>query len=329
MKIYDFIKQDIKKSFENIEIKEEDFSISINLPIKAKLKTNTGKYKLEPISFGNFTENIATNLVSLNKLNLSYIYKQKESLINSIIYIKEIKNLYKLKYLFLLEPKAIIIRQKPNEILYSPDFPIFYTNKDIKEENEANLKIKSKEKLIKGKNIFFDIGYSPYLIIILVPIDKDKLSFNQSYKIFKEILRRSLQVKKPYGKKLRFLFTDLSKYNYAGLREHLKSIDKQNIVTIINLEDVGFGNEEFIIKNKEYFLNGEMIKKIDNILNAIKISPTKNILKDFSYIDDVISTIPFIWFKSQNKVNYINDLFIPDSYILKMAFLIYSIIYKL
>ena len=333
----DFIEENIKDRFPNIEIRKEIFSLSTFKFKNVSISQNNTKIKVLDSSYG-YPQNLnieGENLYKLTSNDPSEIFQEKGYLDNKIIFIEDI-NKFNFKYLSLFNPKLVLTNSKFKKPVYSESIPIFSIWNSLEEEKEIKLSAKIKKEEIKGTNYFIDIGYGPYYFYILFPFDsffqtENELTFYGTFNLLKEILRRLFEVKYPKGYRIRILFNDLAYFNYYGLRKHLENIQEKNVICFLNLEATGIGNEKLILKNNRIFLDRFTAKRVDKIINDIGIKIKKERLKEYSYIDEILLDVPIIWFNSQpNEEKYnLKKEFLPEKIENNMAYVVFSIINNL
>lgn len=174
----------------------------------------------------------------------------------------------------------------------------------------------------KGANLFFDIGFGEKFVIFTLPIGKDFKPENlvnfYSLEILFESVRRFIHVNPPKGFRVRFLITDSRDGDLLNLKLHIDKLGKERILTIINLDELGLGNEKLVINGldsrmifkinkviKENGLNVKMIKWKKNCM-AEKI-PGINIIEFKSYPNKFIDLLPKDFFDEKRK-NYATGL---------------------
>ncbi len=336
MNLVNYIEENLKDRFPNLKIRKEIFSLSTFKFKKINLFQNNSKIKISNFSIG-YPEDldIKGKIYKIPSNNPSEIFQEREILKDKIVFIENI-NHFNFKYFQLINPKLVFTNSMSFKSIYSEKFPIISSNYIIDENKELQIIGKVKKEEIKGTNYFIDIGYGAYYFYILFPFDsffqtKDNLIFHGTFNLLKEILRRLFEVKYPKGYRIRILFNDLAYFNYYGLKKHLENIQKKNIICFLNLEATGIGNEKLILKNNRNFLDNFTESRINQIMYEIGAKIKKERLKEFSYLDEILTNIPIIWFFSQpneEKYNLKKD-FLPKKMGDNMAYVLFSIINNL
>ncbi len=258
-------------------------------------------------------------------LRIEYIQEllslQKEYIENSILFL-DILSEKDLKYIYMFKPRAVITKEvqliNPVKLFPVPVFVVDDLNDSLK---ELDIKLKLKKIKIKGTNLFFDVGYGADIFFIIFPYDSkiqsiEDLSFKGSFFVLKEIIRRILNVTKPKGFKIRVLLCDLRFHLNYGLKFHLKKMDKSRIISVLNIQDTGLGNEKLVVKNIRYIIDGLMEANILTGLNRLGMQIERTVLKEFSNIDELINNKSIIWLLSYpNKYKHkLNHFFLSKEF---------------
>ncbi len=328
MKLDNYIKYDLEKTF-NIKIDREVFSKKVISLEKIKIDKEKGvaKFLIPSLKDLDYKKTI-----KLNKI-FPYILGYKPDLLDGKILL--VPQIYEeeLKFINLFNVSLVITQR----VLVNSPLKMFYTpileTKNIKNLNLEEVVFKEKSFEINGTNLFFDIGYGSYYFFVILPYDSktqsiNNLSFYGSYKVIKELIRRSLQISSPKGYRIRFLFSDLTYYNNAGLIEHIKNINTEKVLGILNVQNSGLGNEKIVIKNYRYLIDKYTENKIDNILSKIGESVNKIPMKEYTNVDLIIQNSPIIWFYSYPNVhkNKLHYSFLSKDKIKKTAYILFSIL---
>ncbi|NPA52048.1 MAG: hypothetical protein GXO22_04065 [Aquificae bacterium] len=331
MKLDRYIKQDLEKTF-NIKINREIFSKEIFF----YQKTKSSKEKLNS-RFGVLYPKEINNQSSFQiEKVFPFILNEKPKMLEHRLLITPYLSERELKFLTLFNIDSVITEKlQINTPLKVFDIPVLET-KNIEKLNIEKLSYKRKTKEISGTNLFFDFGYGNYYFLIVLPYDSleqslKNLNFIGSYKVTKELIRRIFEVSAPKGYRIRFLFCDHAYHNNIGLVEHIKNINTDKILAVMNLQDTGLGNEKLITKNYRYLLDEYTQRKIIKIANKIGESIKSTVMDDFSNIDLIIKDIPIIWFYSfpNRYKTSLHYNFLPKIYTKKISYILFSIIKNL
>ncbi|WP_457642326.1 hypothetical protein [Persephonella sp.] len=303
MKLNRYVYNSIKKRFQSLEIKEEDIKISSSFIKKAEIFIEGKKIKGTPVSIGyRRKKTIEGRVFKIEDLTPSVIFEK--SIQNKIFYINRLDKPEKLKYILPLEPQAAIINTELKRPIYIEQFPVIYIPSFLKEkEIKIDLSLKEKEEI--AKNYYFDIGYGAYFLFLNFSYDsrfqkKEDIDFYGSFQVFKEIIRRLLEVKKPSGYRIRVLLSDYKYSNYLPLKEHLKKIDPDLILSVIHVENSGLGNEKLILKTDKNIIDNFHFQRIKELFESLGL-PLKTGKAENFYFPNL--KIPIIWFSSQPNSN--------------------------
>lgn len=215
-----------------------------------------------------------------------------------------------------------------------------YTYKIELKQFEAKFKNRFKEIKInwdfienKGVNLFFDIGFGEKFVIFTLPVGKDfkpeNLSNLYSVEILFESVRRFIHVNPPKGFRVRFLITDNRDGDLLNLKLHIDKLGKERILTIINLHELGLGNEKLVING----LDSRMIFKINRVIkeNGLNVKMIKwkrgcmadkipgiNIIEFKSYPNNFIELLPKDFFDEKRKNYAVGLLFLIVTQVFKL-----------
>jgi len=321
-----YIEYSLQDEFD-ISLQKEIFSISVNTTKKIKIEQNKKKIKVLNSSLGFDGDlNLSSNPIFLSSLDAEEIFENKKSLDNNILYIQDDLELSKLKNLEILENIVLLSNKVVSKPLYIKQFPVFFIKNRLEREKPIDIKVKTKKSELKGINYFIDFGYGSYYLYVVFPYDSylqtvDDLSFHSSFKVLKDIIRRILKVKYPRGYRTRILIADLFYFNYAGLKNHLENINMDNVLSFVNLEGTGAGNEKLILRNNRKLLDPFTIKRINSLFSKIGFEIKKERFKNITNIDEIIKDRPIIWFYSQPNENLYNiqKEFLTDDFVHRVS----------
>ncbi|ACO04010.1 MAG TPA: hypothetical protein DEP48_00170 [Persephonella sp.] len=303
MKLNRYIYNSIKKRFQNLDIIEESVKAGHSYIKRSEIIFENKKIKGVPVSTGYIGKGIIEGRVySIENLTPSVIFQ--ENLKGKIIYIKNVEKPEKLRYLLPLKPEAVIINREFKRPLFIEEFPVIYIPSLIR-DGEIKIQLNTKKTEESVKNIYFDIGYGAYFLFLVFPYDsryqtKDSIDFYGSFQVTKEIIRRLLEVKKPSGYRIRVLFSDHKYTGYRPLKEHIKKIDSDLILSIINTENSGLGNEKLIIKTDRNIIDSFHFERIKHLLGKLNLPLKTDRLEAFYFPD---FKVPVVWFSSQPNNN--------------------------
>ncbi len=303
LRLNKYIYNSIKKRFPNLDILDETVNINFTQIKKTELFVESKKITGIPVSTGYRGRSVIEGRIySIEKLSPSYIFQ--DSFKEKIIYIKEPIKPEKLRYILPLKPKAVILNTEFKRPLFIENFPVIYVPSILK-ETDIRIEITVKNVENSTKNIYFDIGYGAYFLFLVFPYDsrfqtKDCLDFYGSFQVTKEIIRRLLEVKKPSGYRIRVLFSDYKYADYRPLKEHIKKIDNDLILSIINTENCGLGNEKLIVKSEKNIIDRFHFDRINRLMKNLNLS-IKTDRYEGLYFPDF--KIPVVWFASQPNNN--------------------------
>ena len=297
----------------NINFSHEEFIVDDFVTINAYMNLNGKKIKLTPISFG---ESFDTIQGKIEKFDYVFPHISLKNLEGKIAYIKNISNLKTFHYLIQAKPKAVLTNTEIKKPIYIKDFPVFYIP-SLLNDQEVIINTKTKRKQFTGENIYFDIGVGAYFIYLHFPFDSrfhniQSMSFYSTYKTFLELIDKLVKIKHPKGYRIRILITDLMYSNYAGLMNHLKNTNYENILSIFHLENSGAGNEKLVLKNVDNIIDNFHLNRIKKIFSNTGWELKDTTLQDFSNIDYI--KIPIIWFTSypNERIYFLTKDFLND-----------------
>ncbi len=325
MKLDSFIKEELNRF--NIKLNKEIFSKEAFLIKRAK-----SEIKLSPVCLINKKVN-KINGKSIKVEYIQDILKENPKILKEAIIYKDVLMEHELKYILHIKPKAVIFKNLEfiNPIYLFP-VPLFKLHEEEVPIN-IDIKLSLKKREINGTNFFFDIGYGADIFYIVFPYDSLKqnersLSFRGSFEVLKEITRRLLNVTKPKGFRIRILIYDHRFHFNYGLKKHLDNINISRVLSVLNLQDCGLGNEKIVIKNNRYMLDNMTEALIYRELYRIGIEVDRINLFEFSDIDTVFKNKPIVWFLSYpvNKKHNIDYTFLKREYSGKVSAFIFSIL---
>ncbi|WP_457644492.1 hypothetical protein [Persephonella sp.] len=303
MKLNRYIYNSIKKRFQSLEILEENVKVSYSHLRNVEIILNDKKIKGKPVSTGYIGKgSIEGRVYSIDNLTPSVLFQ--ENLKGKIIYIRKVEKPERLRYIFPLKPEAVIVNRDFERPFFIEEFPVIYIPSLLKDiEIKINMDLKRYDDI--AKNFYFDIGYGAYFLFLIFPYDsryqtKDSIDFYGGFQVTKEIIRRLLEVKKPSGYRIRVLFSDYKYSGYKPLKEHLKKIDKDLILSIINTENTGLGNEKLIIRTDKNIIDNFHFRRIKYLLEVLNLPLKTDRLEAFYFPD---FKVPVVWFASQPNNN--------------------------
>ncbi len=329
-----YIRYDIEKTF-GIKINREIFSKKFIFLNKVKFSKEKAISKFAVLNIPDTTDTDTNSIINVDKVFPSLTGEKPELLKDKVLIVPYLYE-SELKFLDILKLKSVITKKVFLDLpIKSFSIPVFEL-KSIKDININEFSFKQRSRELSGTNLFFDIGYGSYYFLIILPYDSiaqsiDSLDFYSSYKVIKELIRRTLEVSAPKGYRIRFLFSDMLYHNNVGLAEHIKNINMDKILAVMNLQGCGAGNEKLVIKNYRYVLDEYTQLKISTIANKIGEKVEKIYMENYSNIDLIIEDIPVIWFysypnKFRTKLHY---SFLPREKIKKTSYILFSILKNL
>ena len=326
MKLNKYILKNLKK-FKSIKFKKEKIQSNDIFIKKVVLYLNSKKIKGLPLSFGFNRYNSLEEKIKVIENLTEEILLKSDNLKNRVLYVKNIDKHAHIKYLFPLEPKAVLINKKFGRIVYNSKFPILHIPSFLKDGDNIKLEFKFEQKNRKSELVYGDIGMGGKFIVILFPYDSrfqnvEKLDFWGSFQLFQTLIKRFENLSSDIYR-IRFIAVDFKYSNYRHFIEHISKFKK--VVAVYNIENSGLGNEKLIIKTQRYIIDRKHLTNIE------KIFRTKNLmlLKDYSS-EFIIFPIrkPIIWFKSQPNENIykLDKEFLSDKLVLNMSTKLFDVI---
>ncbi|WP_456401745.1 hypothetical protein [Persephonella sp.] len=303
LKLNKYIFNSIKKRFPNLEIHVESIPLNYNVIKKSVVLVDSKKITGIPVSIGyRGKDSIEGRVYNIEKLTPSVVFQ--ENINGKILYIGSIDKAEKLRYLLNFKPVSVIINTEIKRPIFIKDYPVIYIPSILK-DNEVKIHLQLEKKEEITRNIYFDIGYGAYFLFLVFPYDsryqtKDSLDFYGSFQVTKELIRRLLEVKKPSGYRIRVIFTDYKYIDYLPLKEHLKKIDPDLILAVINTENSGLGNEKLILKTDKHIIDSFHFNRIYELFRQMDI-PFKTDRYSGFYFPDL--KVPVVWFSSQPNGN--------------------------
>ncbi|WP_293445723.1 hypothetical protein [Persephonella sp.] len=329
--IKDFIISGIRERAKELNINEESFESEYYVITKANTYIKNKKINLTPVSFGYKGNNLIEG--KLEKLSEVFPHVALENLEDKVLYVETLKDLSVIHYLKLSKPKAVITNTEIKRPIYIEEFPLFFVPSFINQDDiSIQLKIKKIDKTFV--NYFFDIGLGAYFTYINLPFDSfftnaENINFYSSFKTFLYLLEKLINIKHPKGYRIRVLISDMLYKEYEGIYQHLKKIDTDRVLSVINIQNCGLGNEKLIIKNRRNLIDSYHYKKLKKIFEKQEISFQEEKLKEYSNIDRI--KLPVIWFSSQpNEFLYsLKKEFLNEKLILNFTNRLYFVINNL
>ena len=329
--IKEFVITGIRERVKDIDIKEENFKTEYYVITKAHTHIKNKKLNLTPVSFGYEGKELIEGEVE----RLSYVLPHiaLENFEKKIIYTEKINDLSSIHYLKLSKPKAVITNTEIKKPIFIKEFPIFYVPSFLKQE-KISIQLSGKRIRETFTNYYFDIGVGAYFLYINFPYDSvfqdtESINFYASFKTLLYLLEKFINVKHPKGYRIRIIISDMLYKDYEGLYEHFKKIDTDRVLSVINIQNCGLGNEKLIIKNRRNLIDSYHYTKLKRIFKGQKIIFQEEKLKDYSRIDRI--RLPIIWFSSQpNEFLYsLKKEFINEKLILNFVNGLYFVINNL
>ncbi len=298
------IKEGIFSIFEE-ELKKETFTYIEYYLKNCSLEIENKKIEIYPLSYG-FSSNdtLEGEVVSLETVKPGYALK--EELKDKILFIKDL-NQYHIKYLLEIKPTAVLTTSDIYKTIFTKDFPIFKTQFPFigKEKIKITFRIKEEEEIVE--NYFYDFGLGSYFAYIHFPYDirfqdENSISFYSSYLVIKDIVDRLVNVGHPKGYKVRVIFTENKYSDYIGLKKHLENQDTDKILSILNIDSCGLGNEKLItISNKRKIIDSFHKEKVSNLMRELGYKTKKEELMENLDLSGI--NVPFVWFFSQPNLH--------------------------
>lgn len=172
-------------------------------------------------------------------------------------------------------------------------------------------RIKSKYydiKIVEEKSLlYFDIGIGEKFVIFTLPVEPD-FSFGSlvgfmSVEVFLEIIRRFVEINPPKGHRVRFIVFK----EYPMLFEHLTSLGTERVLLLVNVKELGLGNEKVVIN----CLSGEVITKIHRIIKQNGLSLGMVRVENLTFPDKVggLEILQFSSFPNPYKTKMPKDIY--------------------
>ncbi len=299
------IKKEISDLLEEDEVKKES-SVITEYYIKSSVLVLEGqKITTIPLSYG-FGKNaeFSGKVTSIERFTPGLSIDEKFK--NKVLFIKHI-NHYDVKYIVNSKPAVVLTTSDIKRPLYIKDFPIFKVPFPFlgNEKVKIFLKVKEEEEILENR--YVDIGFGNYYVYLHFPYDPrfqepEDLNFYAPYNVLKEILDRLVNLGYPRGFKTRILLTEGKFSNYSGLQKFLAQQDEDKIISIINIDGCGLGNEKLITKSiNKYVIDEFHISKVSRLMKDLGVSLKKEYLKE--YMDLSFLKIPLVWFFSQPNIH--------------------------
>lgn len=304
-KVKQLIEKEILDFFEEEDIKQEN-SISLEYYVKSSVLVLEGqKITTIPISYG-FKKDaeFSGRVLSLEKF--SPALSVREDIKNRILFIKNL-NHYDISYIVKAKPAVVLTTSDIKRPLYIKDFPIFKVPFPFigNEKVRILLKVKEEEEILENR--FIDIGFGNYYVYLHFPYDPrfqepEDLNFYAPFSVFREIIDRLVNIGYPRGFKTRVLLTEGKFSDYSGLQKFLAQQDEDKIISIINIDGCGLGNEKLITKSmNKYIIDDFHINKVSKLMKELRVKMKKEPLKE--YMDLSFLNVPLIWFFSQPNIH--------------------------
>ncbi len=333
IKVKKLIENDLFSLFKEHEIVSESY-ISLEHYIKNAFFVLEGKkISAIPISFGyNVERELSGKVLSLEKIYPGYVINK--SFKGKILFVKELSQ-YEIRYLVEIEPSAVLTTSDIQKPLFIQKFPVFKVPFPFigGEKIKIFFKVKEEEELYTVNTI--DFGFGNYFLYIHFPYDPrfdepEDINFYSSYLVMKDIVDRLINVGYPRGYKVRLIFSEGKFSNYAGLEKYISKQSSENILSIINIDGVGLGNEKLItISNHIEIIDPFHIEKVEKLMKDMGVSIKKE--KLLEYIDLSFTDIPFIWFFSQPNIHMyeLDKEFLSEKYPKEFASYIFYLVNNL
>jgi len=329
--IKDYIITGIRERVKDTDITEENFKTEYFVITKAHTYIKNRKISLFPVSFGYEGDELIEGEVE--KLSHIFPHIALENFEQKIVYVEKIDDLSLLHYLKLSKPKAVITNTDIKKPIYIKEFPVFYVPSFLNQE-KISIRLTGKKVKETFTNYYFDLGVGAYFLYINLPYDsffqdKESINFYGSLKTVLYLLEKFVKVKHPKGYRIRIIASDLLYKDYQGLYHHFKNIDLDRVLSVINIQNCGLGNEKLIIKNRRNLIDSYHYTKLKKIFNRQEVTFQEEKLKDYSNIDMI--GLPVIWFNSQpNEFLYsLKKEFINEKLILNFVNRLYFVINNL
>ena len=298
------LRDEIFSIFEE-EPKKEIITVAEYYLKDSTLSIEKKEITVDPISYGFPLENeIEGKVISIEEIKPGYAIKK--SLKNEVLFIKKL-NQYHIKYLLEINPSAVLTTSNIDKPLFIRNFPIFKVDFPFigGEKIKLTFRIKEEEEILE--NHFYDFGLGSYYLYIHFPYDVrfqnfQDLNFYAPYIVIKNIVDRLVNVGNPKGYKVRVIFTENKYTDYIGLKKHLENQNLDRILSIINIDACGLGNEKFItISNKRKIVDSYHIKKVKELMKEIGFKIKKEPLMESVDLEEI--KVPFVWFFSQPNIH--------------------------
>ncbi len=332
-KVKNKVKEDLLSLFGKEELNEESYEYT-EFYIKSSVLTLNGKsISIFPQSYGfSLSDEISGKVVSLDSFKPGLTVR--EDLKDKILFIKHLSH-YDIPYLVEANPSCVLTTSDIRKPLYIKDFCVFKVPFPFMggEKVKININIKEEEEIIK--NYFVDFGLGNYYVFIHYPYDSrfqevDSLEFFGSFSVIREIADRLVNVGYPKGFKIRVLITENKFSNYIGLEKHLGNFDTETVLSILNIDGCGLGNEKFItINNRRRILDFFHLKKVPQLMRDLGIKIKQD--KCMEYIVFPKTDIPILWFFSQPNIHMyeLNKDFLDSKIPLEFASTVFYLINNL
>lgn len=157
-------------------------------------------------------------------------------------------------------------------------------------------------KIVEDKHLLhFDVGFGEKFTVFVLPVwpgfSLNSLTGFMSVEVFLETVRRFVEVRLPRGFRVRFVVFNSDEKVCKELSTHLTHVGLDRVLILINLKDLGLGNEKVVING----LNGRLVYRIEKTLKENGLN-TKMINIREKTLSDIITGIDILEFVSYPNV---------------------------
>lgn len=162
-----------------------------------------------------------------------------------------------------------------------------------------------------GHLLHFDVGFGEKLAVFVLPVwqgfSLGSLSGLTSVEVFLETVRRFVEVKPPKGYRARFIVFDGREEGLQAVNDHITSIGHSRVLILINLRELGLGNEKIVING----LSGRFIYRIAKTIRENGLSTGMINLRQRTLSDIVkgIDILEFVSFPNSFKDRLTGEMF--------------------
>ncbi|NPA32178.1 MAG: M28 family peptidase [Aquificae bacterium] len=277
-KVRNFIKKYLKES--GFRPRSESFEVNKAMPISATLRADGVSYEVKPL-IGSLWGEVSGEVVLLRELGGDEELKGKLVAMP----VGGTRESEKAKFLRAKKANALIVYMDELDVYYSGTlgevrfFGVSATREVVKElkGKKAILNVKTRQRKIRGENVFVEFGRGPIVYLIAHYDTKPGVlgAIDNGLSVaFLLVLARELYGFEELPFRIRVLFTDCEELGLEGSYHHVLHI--RNVFYAINLDSIGWKNPAVIYKDGAGY-NGKLINE-----------------KFFRHLIDMRVDIPFV-----------------------------------